>query len=81
MSMTWWGPRATPNLKAACSLGRPMDLGVARLAEELTVAELVFSAGGNWLLVVEFGRPNPAATVVGARDLRAFARASRPLTG
>jgi hypothetical protein len=67
-------------LEATYSLGCPMDLVVARLAEELTVAQLVVAAGGNGLLVVEFNRADPAAAVVRTRSLRAFARTSRPLT-
>jgi hypothetical protein len=50
-----------------------VSLLVAQLAEELAVGELLASAGANRLLVVEFGAPGLAGTVVLARVARAFA--------
>jgi hypothetical protein len=46
---------------------------VAQLAEELAVGEFLASAGADRLLVVEFGAPGPAGTVVLARVARALA--------
>jgi hypothetical protein len=79
--VTWRTPRATSNLESTYPFGSPVDLCVARLAEELTVAELVVTTRDSRLLVMEFRRANPAMAVVRTRTLRAFARPLRPLTG